>query len=178
MTDRETLVALLGEEPELARQLRIGCGALELLYTELMRANVPPSPLFEVQRIIEALPVKREIVFVMGLLSEGENEAALLFALANDVLAAAAEADVAHLIDEAWYYLRTSIDPGWQIDDGAPSAPAALAYLAETLQSRLAQLASLPPRALPNGEDGARAERLRALRSGFSPLPVGRRTTR
>lgn len=178
MTDRETLVAFLGEEPELARQLQIGCGALEMLYTDLIRAYVPQNPQFEVERIINDLPRKREIVFVMGLLSEGENEAALLLALSNDVLAASPESDVSHLIDEAWYYLRTSIDPGWQIEDGAPSAPAALAYLAELLRERLALLASLPPRTLPSYEDGARAERLRALRSAFNPSREERRTTR
>lgn len=169
MTDRETLVALLAEEPELAGQLRIGCAALESLYGELIRAYVPQNPQFEVERIIDDLPVKREIVFIMGLLSEGENEAALLLALANDVLASDPTAEVAHLIDEGWYYLRTSIDPGWQIDDGLPSATAALAYLAELLRGRLAQLASLPPRVVPAGEESSRAERLRALREAFSP---------
>jgi hypothetical protein len=132
-------------------------------------ARLSKSPLFEVERIIETLPVKREIVFVMGLLTEGENEAALLLALANDVLAATVDADVAHLIDEAWYYLRTSIDPAWQLDDEGPSAPAALAYLGETLQGRLAQLASLPPRTLHPVQDAAPAERLRALRTTFAP---------
>ena len=132
-------------------------------------ARLSKSPLFEVERIIETLPVKREIIFVMGLLSEGENEAALLLSLANDVLSAADDADVAHIIDEAWYYLRISIDPGWQLDDDPPSAPAALAYLAETLQDRLAQLASLPPRAIFAAEDAARIDRLRALRNAFGP---------
>ena len=150
---------------ELAQQLRSGCEALEGLYAELIRAYVPDNPQFEVDRIIGDLPVKREIVFVLGLFSEGENEAALLLALANDALTHDPWTDVAHLIDEAWYYLRTSIDPAWQLDDGVPSAPAALAYLIEILQQRRDQLASLPPRELPAEDTVAHGRRLRVLRS-------------
>jgi hypothetical protein len=149
----------------LARELRDGCARLERVYGELIRAYVPENPQFEVQRIVEDLRNKREIVFVLGLLSEGENEAALILALANDVLAQTPQADVAHLVDEAWYYLRTSIDPRWQLDDGPPSAAAAMTYLRELLEARRDALAGLPPRVLAPENPERRAERLRALRS-------------
>jgi hypothetical protein len=148
----------------LAQRLREGCAALERVYGELIRAYVPENPQYEVRRIIDDVPVKREIVFVMGLLSEGENEAALLLALANDMLRESPSTDVSHLVDEAWYYLRTSIDPLWQLDPGAPSAGAALAYLTELLEARRDALARLPPRVLPLEDAAWRKERLRALR--------------
>jgi hypothetical protein len=148
----------------LASTLREGCARLECIYTELIRAYVPENPQFEVRRIIEDLRNKREIVFVMGLLSEGENEAALILALANEGLADAPDADVGHLLDEAWYYLRTSIDPLWQLDDGAPAAGAAFAYLLEVLETRRDALARLPARVLPPGDPSRLAERLGSLR--------------
>jgi hypothetical protein len=154
----------------LARTLRDGCATLERLYGVLIRAYAPENPQYEVRRIVVDLRNKREIVFVMGLLSEGENEAGLILALANDALAAAPGDDVAHLIDEAWYYLRTSIDPLWQIDDGAPSAGAGLAYLIEVLERRRAALNALPPRTLAAEDPAWRAERLRALREADGRL--------
>ncbi|HTJ27700.1 MAG TPA: hypothetical protein VMA36_16205 [Candidatus Limnocylindria bacterium] len=148
----------------LAHTLREGCVQLERLYAELIRAYVPENPQYEVRRIVEDLHNKREIVYVMGLLSEGENEAALILALADAMLAQTPESEVSHLVDEAWYYLRTSIDPLWQLDDGTPSAGAALTYLREVLEARRDALALLPPRALPPDDPGRSARRLRALR--------------
>ena len=40
--------------------------------------------------------------------------------------------------------LRTSIDAQWQLDDGEPSAPAALAYLFIVLAERLEDLRAAP----------------------------------
>ena len=116
----------------------IGNGIAELddlLGTALAAAVVHPAAL-----VFTDLPLdfggKRDIAFAIGLLDEGENEAALIAALARDTLRRTPGADIAHLTREAWYYLRTSIDPTWQFDDGEPSLPAALAYLAHVLRER------------------------------------------
>jgi hypothetical protein len=95
---------------------------------------------------------KRDIAFAMELLNEGENEAALIAGFIRNRLRADPAAEVGHLEREAWYYLRTSIDPAWQFDDGEPSLPAALAYLAHVL---------LAGERAPSAE---RAELLRAMR--------------
>src|ERR1700723_3686177 len=96
-----------------------------------------PNP---VALIFSDLPLayqgKRDLVFAMDLLNEGENECALIAGFVRDRLRDEPGADVAHMTREAWYYLRTSIDPTWQFDDGEPSLPAALAYLAIMLRER------------------------------------------
>ena len=96
-----------------------------------------PNP---VALIFSDLPLayqgKRDLVFALALLNEGENECALIAGLARDRLRADVGADIAHLEREGWYYLRTSIDPTWQFDDGEPSLPAALAYLGHVLRER------------------------------------------
>ena len=61
---------------------------------------------------------------------------ALIAGLVRDRLRDEPGSDVAHMTREAWYYLRTSIDPTWQFDAGEPSLPAALAYLAIVLRER------------------------------------------
>jgi hypothetical protein len=116
-----------------------------------------PNP---VALIFSDLPLayqgKRDLVFAMDLLNEGENECALIAGFVRDRLRDDPGADVAHMTREAWYYLRTSIDPTWQFDDGEPSLPAALAYLAIMLRAR-------PPA-------GERAALLRSLRSDAGTL--------
>jgi hypothetical protein len=85
-------------------------------------------------------------------------------------LRADSAADIAHLAREAWYYLRTSIDPTWQFDDGPPSLPAARAYLIamlreRTLAARTRARTPDEPAAVPG-----RADYLRRLRT---ELPCG-----
>jgi hypothetical protein len=143
----------------------IDLAPLERCFDDALAAAIP-NP---VALIFSDLPLqyqgKRDLVFAMGLLNEGENECALIAGFIHDRFASDPQAGVAHLEREAWYYLRTSIDPTWQFDDGAPSVPAALAYLCEVLRERTRALAAAPR---PPGEpepvaDGAaRLERLRA----------------
>jgi hypothetical protein len=111
---------------------------LEEIYADLIRASLPPNPQFERERIIVALPNRREIVFILGLLSEGENEAALLLALVAATRHAQRDAPVDHLLDEAAYYLRTSIDETWQIEERRLSARGLETYLETLLANRLA----------------------------------------
>jgi len=133
----EQSVASGADDRDAAQQLRAGLVRLDALYRDLLRAALPANPQFERERIIASTPNPRELVFLLGLLNEGENEAALVLELAADVTRDDPAAPTMHLIDEAWYYLRTSIDARWQLDDGEPSAPAALAYLLTILGARL-----------------------------------------
>jgi hypothetical protein len=146
---------------------------LDALFRDLVRAAVPPNPQFERERIILQTRCPRELVFLLGLLSEGENEAALLLELIDSVNAAEPDAPVGHILDEAWYYLRTSIDAQWQLDDGEPSAAAALAYLFIVLAERLADLraAARPAEAYRATAEPERAELLRSLREEFRFAP-------
>jgi hypothetical protein len=110
---------------------------------------------------------KRDLLYALGVLNEGENEAALIAGLLFERLAADPAAEVAHLVREAWYYLRTSIDPAWQFDDGAPSLPALLAYLDTVLAERTATARATPKRERPDDVPAAeRAALLRRLRAG------------
>jgi hypothetical protein len=121
-----------------------GLDELERLFGDALDATIP-NP---VALIFSDLPLayqgKRDLVFAMGLLNEGENECALIAGFIRDRVRADAQADVSHLVREAWYYLRTSIDPTWQFDDGAPSLPAALDYLAYVLRERIAAARNRP----------------------------------
>jgi hypothetical protein len=123
-----------------------------------------PNP---VALIFSDLPLayqgKRDLVFALDLLNEGENECALIAGLARDRLRADPRADIAHLEREGWYYLRTSIDPTWQFDEGAPSLPAALAYLAHVLRERT-ELARNTPHER-HGDNVPAAERAALLRA-------------
>lgn len=168
MTSRAAAFAeSLATLPDDAARLAAGLPQLHELYRDLIRAAAPPNPQFERERIIAQAANPRELVFLFGLLSEGENEAALLLELISTVLAADAAAPVAHIADEAWYYMRTSIDPDWQLDDGAPSMSAALAYVYDVLTERLDWLAATPPPSAKTGVTTGAAERLRSLRVRF-----------
>jgi hypothetical protein len=159
---------LAAPQPEIAR-VTAGIGCLHDLYRELIRAYAPPNPQFERERIIAQAANPRQFVFVLGLLSEGENEAALLLDLMCAVETAEPGSPIDHLVDEAWYYLRTSIDETWQLDDGPPSASAALVYLFSVLSERLTTLRSLPPTApLAAAQAPERTALLRSLRDEFS----------
>ena len=140
----------------LADAVERGLAELERCFDDALNAALP-NP---VALIFSDLPLayqgKRDLVFAMDLLNEGENECALIAGLVRDRLRDEPGADVAHMTREAWYYLRTSIDPTWQFDDGEPSLTAALTYLALTLRER-------PPA-------GERAPLLRRLRSGAGTL--------
>jgi hypothetical protein len=118
----------------LLASLERGLAELERCFDDALDAALP-NP---VALIFSDLPLayqgKRDLVFAMDLLNEGENECALIAAFAGDRLRDDPGAGIAHLEREAWYYLRTSIDPTWQFDDGEPSLPAALAYLAIVLR--------------------------------------------
>jgi hypothetical protein len=162
---RAQIVAL---QPDIAR-VTAGIAGLYDLYRDLIRAYAPPNVQFERERIIAQASNPREIVFVLGLLSEGENEAALLLDLMCATAAADPGAPIEHLVDEAWYYLRTSIDETWQLDDGAPCAGAALVYLFGVLNERLAMLRALPPAvALAGRHTLGHAQLLRLLRAEFT----------
>jgi hypothetical protein len=124
----------------------IDLGELEACFDDALAATIP-NP---VALIFSDLPLayqgKRDLVFAMGLLNEGENECALILGFLRDRLAADASADVSHMTREAWYYLRTSIDPTWQFDDGEPSMPAAIAFLVRALRDRTSAARALPTR--------------------------------
>jgi anti-sigma factor RsiW len=166
-------LALLAALPSEAARLRAGVTELATLLRDLVRAAVPPNPQFERERIIAQARSPRELVFLLGLLSEGENEAALLLELIDSVIAAQPGEPIEHMLDEAWYYLRTSIDAHWQLDEGEPSAAAALAYLFVVLTERLDGLraAAPEPGASGYGEDPERAVFLRELRDDFTSRP-------
>ncbi len=119
-----------------------GLERLDDLFVEAIRAFAPPNPQFERDRIIHALHNKRDVAYVCGFLSEGENEAVLIFGLIRDVLADDRDADVDHLLDEARYYLRTSVDPAWQLETDRPTVQAAFDYLARVLERRIARIAA------------------------------------
>ncbi len=122
---------------------------LDELFVEAISAFAPPNPQFERDRIIRELPNKREMAYVCGLLSEGENEAVLIFGLMRDMLAADPAAVVDHLLDEARYYLRTSVDPAWQLESDRPTPQAAFDYLAIVLERRIARIAARDAGATP-----------------------------
>jgi len=165
MTGRAAaFLARLAAQTSEAARLRAGLPELDELFRDLVRAAAPPNPQFERERIIVRLPCPRELVFLLGLLSEGENEAALLLELIASVSAVDAAAPIEHMLDEAWYYLRTSIDAAWQLDDGEPSAAAALAYIFAVLCERLEALrGAIPPAGA--AEEPGRVALLRSLRA-------------
>jgi hypothetical protein len=139
---------------------------LERRFDDALDAALP-NP---VALIFSDLPLayqgKRDLVFALDLLDEGENECALIAGFIRDRLREDADAGVEHLEREAWYYLRTSIDPGWQFDDGEPSIAAALAYLAQVLRERTDAVRLRPrashPDATPPAERAALLVRLRS----------------
>ena len=120
-----------------------GLDELERGFDDALDAALP-NP---VALIFSDLPLayqgKRDLVFAMDLLNEGENECALIAGFVRDRRREEAAADVTHLVREAWYYLRASTDPTWQFDDGEPSLRAALAFLSQVLVARPADRAAL-----------------------------------
>jgi hypothetical protein len=139
---------------------------LEQCFDDALNAALP-NP---VALIFTDLPLayqgKRDLVFALGLLNEGENECALIAGFIRDRLRDAPDADVAHMEREAWYYLRTSTDATWQFDDGAPSPAAAVAFLTHVLRERTALAAAIPKVPLADAGDPAeRAALLRRIRS-------------
>jgi len=148
---------------------------LERRFDDALNAALP-NP---VALIFSDLPLayqgKRDLVFAMDLLSEGENECALIAGFVRDRLRDEPGAGVAHMTREAWYYLRTSIDPTWQFDDGEPSLAAALAFLSQVLRERTDAARKTPHRsnaaAIPAAERAALLRRLRS-EAGTLPAPV------
>jgi len=130
---------------------------LEAIFDDAL-ATVMPNP---VALRFSDLPLdfqgKRDLVFALALLAEGENEAALIAGLAHDALVRDPAFDVAHLVREAWYYVRTSIDPNWQFDDPPASFGPALTYVGTLLRERVA--AATRPAKTPSDEPGADARR-------------------
>jgi hypothetical protein len=133
--------------------------ALERIFDDALEAAMPNPVALRFTDLDLGYQGKRDLVFGLALLEEGENEAALIAGLAHDALARDPAFDVAHLLREAWYYLRTSIDPQWQFDDPPDSFGPALAYIGALLRQRVAAL--LPPAALPS--DIPNADERRAL---------------
>jgi hypothetical protein len=129
----------------LAREL----ARLEEIYADGIRAFLPENSLFERERIIAEVSNKREIAFVCGLLNEGENEAALILELIARARERDPAAPVEHMVEEMAYYLRTSIDPAWQLAARPPSATAAVAYLRAVLEARVSRLRGAPPSRVP-----------------------------
>jgi len=125
-------------------EIERGTAELEHAFDAALDAALP-NP---VALIFSDLPLayqgKRDLVFALDLLNEGENECALICGFARDRLRDDATAGIAHLEREGWYYLRTSIDPAWQFDDGAPSLPAALTYLTQVLRERTDTIRATP----------------------------------
>jgi hypothetical protein len=109
---------------------------LERDFDEALEAALPNPAALIFSDLPLAYQGKRDLVFALDLLNEGENECALIAGFVRDCLRENDNADVAHLEREAWYYLRTSIDPTWQFDDDGPSLPAALAYITTVLRER------------------------------------------
>ncbi len=143
-----------------------GTAELEHAFDAALNAALP-NP---VALIFSDLPLayqgKRDLVFALDLFNEGENECALICGFARDRLRDDANADIAHLEREGWYYLRTSIDPTWQFDDGAPSLPAALAYLTQVLDERTRAVRAAPRPSNPDTTTSAqRSALLRQLRA-------------
>jgi hypothetical protein len=148
-----------------------GLEELERCFDAALDAALP-NP---VALIFSDLPLayqgKRDLVFAMDLLNEGENECALIAGFVRSRLRDEPDADVAHLTREAWYYLRTSIDPTWQFDDGEPSLPAALAYVARVLRERTDAVRAAPrPTNVDSTPPVERAALLRHLRADAGTL--------
>ena len=130
---------------------------LERCFDDALGAALPNPVALIFSDLPLAFQGKRDLVFALGLLREGENECALIAGFIRDRLREQPAADIAHMEREAWYYLRTSIDPTWQFDAGEPSMPAALAYLARALRERTSTVLSRPkpPDEPPPLDDGA-----------------------
>ncbi len=138
---------------------------LDGLFAAALAAAVPNPAALTFSEMSLDYNAMRDLLFALGMLNEGENEAALIVGMTRARLRHAPGAPIDHLEREAWYYLRTSIDPTWQFDDGGPSISAILRYLATVLNERIAALAETPPQPYvdptPPEERRALLERLR-----------------
>jgi len=148
-----------------AASLEPALAALEGVFDAALEAALPNPAALIFSDLTLGYQGKRDLIFALGLLNEGENEAALIAGLMHDRLRAAPDAAVTHLAREAWYYLRTSIDAGWQFDDGEPSVTAALAYVTQVLLERTASVRPAPaPADVDPTSATERAALLRSLR--------------
>jgi hypothetical protein len=147
----------------LAADLDAGVAALDAVFAEALEAALPVPAALTFSERINDVQGRRDLLFALGILNEGENEAALISILARDALRRNPSLDAAHMAREAWYYLRTSIDPAWQVDDGEPSFAAALDYLATVVRERTATLAA-KPKPPPIAGDEPRPDRAALLR--------------
>jgi hypothetical protein len=139
---------------------------LERRFDEALEAVLPEPAALIFADPPPAYQGKRDLLYALGVLNEGENEAALIAGLLFERITVDPAADVAHLVREAWYYLRTSIDPAWQFDDGAPSLAALLSYLDTVLAERAATARATPKPAAPDDVPAVeRAALLRRLRA-------------
>jgi hypothetical protein len=129
----------------LATEIDRGLAELDTVFAAALSAAVPNPAALTFSEMVLDFNAMRDLLFALEILNEGENEAALIVGLARARLRHAPEADISHLATEAWYYLRTSIDPTWQLGAGDPSIPAILAYLATILRERIALLSATPP---------------------------------
>jgi hypothetical protein len=111
---------------------------LERIFDDALERVMPNPVALRFTDIRLDYQAKRDLVFALALLEEGENEAALIAGLAADAIANDPAFDATHLIREAWYYLRTSIDPTWQFDDPPATFGPALAYIGTLLEQRTA----------------------------------------
>ena len=145
--------------------LDVALAALETGFDDALERVTPNPYALRFSEIRFDFQAKRDLVFALGLLNEGENEAMLIAALARRELERDPSFDAAHLVREAWYYLRTSIDPAWQFDDVPPDFGAAIAYVRDLLRERVAayRRPSGTPADAPDA--AARRTRLDAIRS-------------
>jgi hypothetical protein len=114
---------------------------LERLFDDALDAVLPNPAALRFTDLPLGFQGKRDLVFALALLEEGENEAALIAGLAHAAIVRDPQFDAAHLVREAWYYLRTSIDPNWQFDDTPATFGPALAYIGTLLEVRVANCA-------------------------------------
>jgi hypothetical protein len=122
-----------------ALALRAALDRLEAIFDDALEVAMPNPVALRFSDLRLGYQGKRDLVFALDLLLEGENEAALIAGIARDALEREPDFDVAHLIREAWYYLRTSIDPAWQFDESPPDFDPALSYIGHVLRERIAQ---------------------------------------
>ena len=143
-----------------------GLAELDTVFATALAAAVPYPAALTFSEMNLDYNAMRDLLFALGVLNEGENEAALIVGMTRARLRHAPDAPIDHLEREAWYYLRTSIDPTWQLDGGTPSIPAILAYLTTILRERIAALSADPPKVYadptPPEERRALLERLRS----------------
>jgi hypothetical protein len=143
-----------------AAELSAALASLERTFDAALLIALPNPVALIFTELPLAYQGKRDLVFALDLINEGENEAALIAGLAHARLKGDPSADVAHLEREALYYLRTSIDATWQFDDAPAVLSDALTYIETVLDERIVALRAAP---LPRFADPATPENRRAL---------------